>query len=99
MLVSQHCTGPVGGGQRINAHPVGQPGSDESCADIGKAFADKFLLKNAICTHLPLLSGAACTDGSVVEGMTDASSAQTGATIRADNNNSIFFMAMLLVVD
>lgn len=83
----------------MTKQPVGQPGSDESPAAAGAAFAEKFLLKNAICTHLPVLSGAACTDGSVVEGMIDASSAQTGATIRADNNNSVFFMVTLLVVD
>lgn len=83
----------------MNTHPVGQPSSDEFPAAAGAAFAEKFLLKNAICTHLPLLSGATCTNGSVVEGTTDASSAQTGATIRADNNNSVFFMVILLVVD
>lgn len=98
MLVLQHCTGPLGGGQCINTHPVGQPGSDESSADCGKIFADGFVLKNANCPQLALLPGAAC-DGSVVGGTTDTSSAQTGATIKANKITSMFFMVMLLVVD
>lgn len=81
---------------------VDESSSGKSVADADEAFADMFLLKKAICMQLAWLSGAACVacaDGSVVDGATITSSAQTGATVKVSKISSMFFMVMLLVVN
>ena len=91
----QHTLGPLGGGQLMTAHPVGQP-------KVAAPLALSFFLWAFLGAFLPgLASGAvACAacpelaeaDGLAADGVPAVSPAQAGATIKTNKSSSIFFM-------
>src|SRR3989338_6162510 len=96
VVVLQHLTGPPGGGQCIEAHPVGQPmGAASLVAALAAFFLGAFFFWAFFGASLA--GCAACTElvaaGALAAGASAVSAAQAGtAKIKAINNSNIFFM-------
>lgn len=100
VVVLQHSIGPTGGGQCIDAHPVGQPKGATLLFAALLVFFFFFFFWAFLGVSLPgWAAGAACAELAEAVGLAGApavSAAQAGtAKINALNNSNIFLMVIL----